>query len=55
MGSGLSEVQVNKILKQFKMLLKWLKQLSSKGGMKGLQNMLSQMGPNGMPKFQDKL
>ena len=26
------------------------KQLSSKGGMKGLQNMLSQLGPNGMPK-----
>ena len=23
-GSGLSEVQINRILKQFKMLLKWL-------------------------------
>ena len=51
MGSGLSEVQVNKILKQFKNASKMAKQLSSKGGMKGLQNMLSQMGPNGMPKI----
>ena len=51
MGSGLSEVQVNKILKQFKNASKMAKQLSSKGGMKGLQNMLSQMGPNGIPKI----
>ncbi len=51
LGSGLSEVQVNKILKQFKNASKMAKQLSSKGGMKGLQNMLSQMGPNGMPKI----
>ena len=50
-GSGLSEVQINKILKQFKNASKMAKQLSSKGGMKGLQNMLSQMGPNGMPKI----
>ena len=27
------------------------KQLSNKGGMKGFTNMLSQMGPNGMPKI----
>lgn len=51
LGSGLSEVQVNKILKQFKSASKMAKQLSSKGGMKGLQNMLSQMGPGGMPKI----
>ena len=51
LGSGLSEVQVNKILKQFKSASKMAKQLSSKGGMKGLQNMMSQMGPNGMPKI----
>lgn len=50
-GSGLSEVQVNKILKQFKSASKMAKQLSSKGGMKGLQNMMSQMGQNGMPKI----
>jgi signal recognition particle subunit SRP54 len=45
-GSGLSEVQINKILKQFKNAAKMAKKLSSKGGMKGLQNMLNQM-PNG--------
>ncbi len=51
-GSGLSEVQINKILKQFKNASKMAKKLSSKGGMKGLQNMMSQMqgqgGPSGM-------
>ncbi len=47
-GSGLSEVQINKILKQFKNASKMAKKLSSKGGMKGLQNMMSQMqGPGG--------
>ncbi len=50
-GSGLSEVQVNKILKQFKNASKMAKKLSGKGGMKGLSNMLSQMGPGGMPKI----
>ena len=49
-GAGLSEMQVNKILKQFKNASKMAKKLSSKGGMKGMQNMLSQMqgagGPN---------
>jgi len=50
-GSGLTEMQVNKILKQFKNASKMAKKLSSKGGMKGLQNMMSQMGPGGMPKI----
>jgi len=50
-GSGLSEMQVNKILKQFKNASKMAKKLSSKGGMKGLQNMMSQMGPGGMPNL----
>ena len=50
-GAGLGEVQVNKILKQFKSASKMAKQLSSKGGMKGLHNMLSQVGANGMPKI----
>jgi signal recognition particle subunit SRP54 len=51
-GSGLSDVQVNKILKQFKSASKMAKKLSSKGGMKGLSNMLGQMqGPGGMPKI----
>jgi len=53
-GSGLSEVQINKILKQFKNASKMAKKLSSKGGMKGLQNMMQQMqgpgGPAGLPK-----
>ncbi len=48
-GSGLTEVQVNKILKQFKNASKMAKKLSSKGGMKGLQNMMSQMQGGGMP------
>ena len=49
-GAGLSEMQVNKILKQFKNASKMAKKLSSKGGMKGMQNMLSQMqGAGGMP------
>ncbi len=51
-GSGLSEMQVNKILKQFKNASKMAKKLSSKGGMKGLQNMMQQMqgagGPGGL-------
>ncbi|RXK11864.1 signal recognition particle protein [Halarcobacter mediterraneus] len=51
-GSGLSEMQVNKILKQFKNASKMAKKLSSKGGMKGLQNMMKQMqgagGPGGL-------
>lgn len=56
-GSGLTDVQVNKILKQFKNASKMAKKLSSKGGMKGLSNMLSQMQgpggqmPGGMPKI----
>lgn len=51
-GSGLSEMQVNKILKQFKNASKMAKKLSSKGGMKGMQNMLSQMqGQGGMPNL----
>jgi len=45
-GAGLSEVQVNKILKQFKNAAKMAKKLSGKGG-KGMQQMLSQMGNAG--------
>ncbi len=46
-GSGLSEVQINKILKQFKNASKMAKKLSSKGGMKEMQQMMSQMGSQG--------
>ncbi len=45
-GAGLSEVQVNKILKQFKNAAKMAKKLSGKGG-KGMQQMLSQIGNAG--------
>lgn len=48
-GSGLSEVQINKILKQFKNASKMAKKLSSKGGMKGLSNMMNQMQGGGAP------
>jgi len=43
-GSGLSEVQVNKILKQFKNAAKMAKKMAGKGGMKDMQKMMAQMG-----------
>ena len=46
-GAGLSEVQVNKILKQFKNAAKMAKKMSGKGGMKDMQKMMSQMGGQG--------
>jgi len=51
-GAGLSEVQVNKILKQFKNASKMAKKLAQKGGMKDMQRMMSQMGANkgGVPQ-----
>ncbi len=50
-GAGLNEIQVNKIIKQFKNAAKMAKKLSGKGGMKGLSNMMSQMqGAGGLPK-----
>jgi signal recognition particle subunit SRP54 len=50
-GAGLSEVQVNKILKQFKNAAKMAKKMAGKGGMKDIQKMMSQMpqGGAGMP------
>lgn len=50
-GAGLSEVQVNKILKQFKNAAKMAKKMSGKGGMKDMQKMMSQMGQGGMPNL----
>jgi len=50
-GSGLSEVQINKILKQFKNASKMAKKLAGKGGMKDMQKMMAQMGGNGMPQI----
>ena len=48
-GAGLSQMQVNKILKQFKNASKLAKKFSGKNGMKDLQNMMGQMGGQGMP------
>ena len=41
-GSGLSQVEVNRFLKQFENASKLAKKFSGKGGAKGLANMLSQ-------------
>ena len=50
-GCGLSEVQVNKILKQFKNAAKMAKKMAGKGGMKDMQKMMSQMGGGGQPQI----
>jgi signal recognition particle subunit SRP54 len=50
-GAGLSEVQVNRILKQFHSASKMAKQLSNKGGMKNMQNLMAQMQAGKMPKI----
>lgn len=49
-GSGLSQVQVNRVLKQFKNAGKMAKQLSGKGGMKQMQEMMRQMQGGGIPR-----
>ena len=46
-GAGLSEVQVNKILKQFKNAAKMAKKMAGKNGMKDIQKMLSGFNQNG--------
>ena len=46
-GCGLSQVEVNRMLKQFKNASKMAKKFSGKKGMKDLQNMMSQMGGPG--------
>ncbi len=49
-GAGLDQMQVNRILKQFKNAAKMAKKMSSKGGMKEIQRMMSQMqGGGGIP------
>ncbi|MBE2983971.1 signal recognition particle protein [Campylobacter sp. RM9344] len=45
-GSGLSQVEVNRFLKQFENASKLAKKFSGKGGAKGLANMLSQANMN---------
>jgi len=46
-GAGLDQQQVNRILKQFKNAAKMAKKLSGKGGMKQMQDMMSQMQGGG--------
>jgi len=50
MGAGLEQAQVNRVLKQFKNAAKMAKKMSTKGGMKQMQDMMSQMqGGGGFP------
>lgn len=50
-GAGLDQIQVNRVLKQFKNAAKMAKKLSGKGGMKQMQDMMKQMqgGGGGVP------
>ena len=50
LGAGLDQMQVNRVLKQFASAAKMAKQLSGKGGMKQMQDMMKQMqGGGGFP------
>jgi len=49
-GAGLSQMHVNRVLKQFKNAGKMAKQLSGKGGMKQMQEMLKQAQGGGIPR-----
>jgi len=49
-GAGLSNMEVNRFLKQFKNASKMAKQFSGKRGMQDLQNMLSQAKQGGIPR-----
>ena len=53
-GAGLEQMQVNRVLKQFKNASKMAKKMSGKGGMKQMQDMMAQMqgggGYPGMPR-----
>jgi signal recognition particle subunit SRP54 len=49
-GAGLSQMQVNRILKQFKNASKMAKQLSGKKGLKQMQDMMRQMQGGGFPR-----
>jgi signal recognition particle subunit SRP54 len=49
-GAGLEQMQVNRALKQFKNAAKMAKKMSTKGGMKQMQDMMKQMqGGGGFP------
>ncbi len=49
-GAGLSQMHVNRVLKQFKNAGKMAKQLSGKGGMKQMQDMMKNMQGGGIPR-----
>ena len=49
-GAGLSQMEVNKVLKQFKNAAKMAKKFSGKKGMQDLQNMMNQMQGPGLPR-----
>jgi len=49
-GAGLSSMEVNKFLKQFKNASKMAKKFSGKKGMQDLQNMMSQTKQGGIPR-----
>jgi len=49
-GAGLSQMHVNRVLKQFKNAGKMAKQLSGKGGMKQMQEMMKQAQGGGIPR-----
>jgi signal recognition particle subunit SRP54 len=49
-GAGLSNVEVNRFLKQFKNASKMAKQFSGKKGMQDLQNLMAQAKQSGIPR-----
>jgi len=49
-GAGMSQMHVNRVLKQFKSAGKMAKQLSGKGGMKQMQDMMKQAQGGGIPR-----
>ena len=50
LGAGLSQMEVNRFLKQFQNAAKMAKKFSGKRGMQDFQNMLSQANRPGMPR-----
>jgi len=49
-GSGMGQVQVNRVMKQFKGAAKMAKRLSGKNGMKQMQDIMTQMNGGGIPR-----
>jgi len=49
-GAGLSQMEVNKVLKQFKNAAKMAKKFSGKKGMQDFQNLMEQMQGGGFPR-----